>query len=80
MHHVHDANSGLADPVENQVATNRETAVTCPQFVTPPPNMGIVGQRLKVLDQQIDKSIRSNVAVLGDVRPDPQDVAPSVGG
>jgi hypothetical protein len=38
---MHDADSGLADPVENQVFTNREAAVIRPQLVTSPPIWGL---------------------------------------
>lgn len=49
------------------------------QLVPPPPEVGIVGQQLKVLDQQIDEPIRRSLTVLGDTGPDQQDIAANPG-
>jgi hypothetical protein len=43
-------------------------------------DVGALAQQLKVLDQAIDESIRSSLAVIRDVRPDPQNVPAGPGG
>ena len=79
VYDVHDANAGLTNAVEDQVLTNREAAVTRPQLVPPPPEVRIIAQQLKMLDQQIDESIRRGLVILGDIGPDQQDIAASPG-
>ncbi len=78
MNNVHDLYTWALNPIKDDILVHWEAAISLPQVVSVTAGVGMAAEHLKMVDEQVDKSVGGGLVISGDVGPDFEQFLPGL--